>query len=104
MSTIGPGSIGSLNLAGSLAGAQTNRTDTKDAKARAAERTLQIDQEAMSSRDLDDVAETDRSADRDADGRRPYEASGRGPSEEPPRSPRAVDTEGELGASLDLDA
>ena len=111
MSVIGPGNIASLNLAGSLAGAQRTNAADGEQKADAADRRFQLDQRALSAKSLGDVAETDRSADRDADGRTPYQdaertvrADDKG-RDEPPRSLRAAaDAFGERGSQLDLEA
>ena len=116
MSAIGPGTLGALNLAGSLAGAQQSHAHTDRSKETGTQRAFQIDREVMSSHDLDDVAETDLSRDRDADGRMSYgrtpheetdegstetEDTGREQGQKPLRTPDAF---GERGLTLDLEA
>ncbi|MAG93102.1 MAG: hypothetical protein CMJ48_05070 [Planctomycetaceae bacterium] len=114
MSTIGPGSVGGFNLAGSIAG--TGRTDAADAKAKT-EATAQNSSSEIrerSEKTLQDVSDPELSADRDADGRMPFtmgssEHDAQQPAdEEPERGSRparhAHDANGELGGSLDIDA
>ena len=108
MSAIGPGTLGALNVAGSVAGAQQPQAHTDRAREESAQRAFQIDQQLLSSRDVDDVAETVLSRDRDADGRLPYEPSSQsspGDEEaEPKSSKRSPDAFGERGRALDLEA
>jgi hypothetical protein len=112
MSSIGPGSFGAINLAGSIAGAQVNRTDTNEVKADASARKFQIDQRSMAAQKLDDVAETDYSGDRDPDGRRSFQQPNDGASDEPQddatnqrsQSRRPADATGELGNVIDFEA
>ncbi len=114
MSTIGPGSIGALNLAGSFAGAQRTEADADRTKEAAAGRKFKIDQQAMSAHESDDVAETDLSADRDADGHYlPGERADQQTTDDraadaakqhADRMRRAADANGERGTALDLDA
>jgi hypothetical protein len=113
MTTIGPGSLGALNLVGSLAGAQRRDADVDRAKSESAERKFQIDQKAMSAHSLGDLAETELSSERDADGRLPYSEpqtrNGQGgeSAEHDSRSPqrrRSQDASGETGRLLDLEA
>ena len=111
MSAIGPGSIGALNLAGSLAGSQRNGAEADRIKSDAAERKFQIDQREMSAHSLDDVSETGLSADRDADGRQLHGESpeqGQTTDEMPSRPAKTLrrgqDALGERGRLLDLEA
>ena len=107
MSSIGPGNIGALNLAGSFAGARRGEVNTDRDKASSAEQKFKLDQQAMS---LDDVAETELSSERDADGRLPYtqmtppEAPSEEDQEQQSQPLPAPDAFGERGASLDLEA
>ncbi len=108
MSTIGPGPLGPVNLAGSVAGTQQSPSQADRATHEASQRNFQIDQRVISARDLDDVAETVLSRDRDADGRLPYEPE-RNPAETsepegPQRSQRAPDALGERGTRIDFEA
>lgn len=109
MSAIGPGTLGALNVAGSVAGAQQPQAHADRAREESAQRTFQIDQQLLSSRDVDDVSETALSRDRDADGRMPYEPPTGQPAAEdddrdskPPK--RSRDAFGERGRALDLEA
>ena len=109
MSSIGSANVGALNLAGSLAGTQRSEADADRVKADSADRKFQIDQQSLSARGMDDVAETDLSTDRDADGRLPYgqmsnpedavQSDGEHSSEH-----RNRDASGERGIALDLQA
>ena len=110
MSAIG-GNIGSLNIVGSLAGAQRNNAADGELKTAAAERQFQLDQKAMSAKSLGDVAQMDHSSDRDADGRMPYQAPERTPAaaeQDENKSRQSVrhapDALGERGCRLDLEA
>ena len=108
MSAIGPGTVGSLNLAGSLAGAQQTRAHGDRTKAEGSQRTFQIDQQTLSAHGLDDVAEAELSRDRDADGRLPYErqepGGSRDQSSRSSAQPQpAPDAFGERGRTLDLE-
>ncbi|HID22971.1 MAG TPA: hypothetical protein EYP14_11305 [Planctomycetaceae bacterium] len=108
MSAIGPGTLGALNVAGSAAGAQHSQAHVDRTREESAQRTFQVDQQLLSSRDVDDVAETLLSRDRDADGRLPYEPPAEGSAEDeettPPSSKRSPDAFGERGRALDLEA
>lgn len=109
MSVLGSSSIGGLNLAGSLAGAQRNNAGDDEVKATAADRKFQQDQKAQSAQSLGDVAQTDRSADRDADGRLPYHPHARpdardADNNEDGEQPVSADAFGERGRRLDLQA
>lgn len=110
MSTIGPGNIGALNLAGSFAGAQRSDAHTDRNKADSALQKFKVDQQAMAAHSADDVAEADLSHERDADGRLPY---GRTPrpdhldedsDERRNEWQRGADAFGDCGRSLDLEA
>lgn len=77
MSIIGPGSLGAINLAGSVAGAQRNAAaESGQLRETAGQRQSQADLKALASKSLDDVGETDQSTDRDADGRMPFDDGG----------------------------
>ncbi|NOX56811.1 MAG: hypothetical protein GXP27_20690 [Planctomycetes bacterium] len=108
MSAIGPGTLGALNVAGSVAGTQQPQAHTDRAREESAQRAFQIDQLLLSSRDVDDVAETALSRDRDADGRLPYEPQGQPSADdenaESKSSKRSPDAFGERGRALDLEA
>lgn len=110
MSILGPGNIGALNLAGSIAGTQRNGAAADREKEVAADRNNQINQQAQAAHNHEDIAETDLNADRDADGRLLYaEAPGSGEagetSEDAPKDPlRPTDAFGERGNTLDLEA
>ena len=111
MSTIGAGSIGVLNLAGSLAGAQRNNATADQARGDAAEKSFQIDKARLTAQSMGDISDPELSSDRDADGRLPYDA---------PRRPDAlaeegvdamkkapisvIDLSGERGRMLDIQA
>ena len=109
MSTIGPGSIGALNLAGSVAGSQRSNADKDETRATASERSSRIDHKKMSSESLDDVAEADLSPDRDADGQQPFndlptdELLSDESDDQQTKLPRGIDAAGERGTSLDLE-
>lgn len=108
MSTIGPGSFGPFNVAGSFAGAQRNNADADRVKETAAARAAQVDQQAAAAHG-NDVSEADLSSDRDADGRLPYvmdEAVERDEeaADDQEQSARVTDPEGERGLQLDLEA
>jgi len=110
MSSIGPGNIGALNIAGSFAGAQRTEAETNRSKAEAATQRGQVDPKSMSTEAVDDVAEADLSEERDPDGRMSY--GGSWTSDDSPdtsrdqtKQPDAVpDAFGERGNSLDLEA
>lgn len=111
MSSIGLTNIGvgAMNLAGSAAGTQSSTSDTDRVKQNAANQKANADRNAQSARALDDVAETDLSSDRDADGRQPYGRLSRpGLDEEGEESTaetlHAPDATGERGNTLDLQA
>ena len=114
MSAIGPGNIGALNIAGSFAGAQRTEAEADRTKEAAAGRKFKIDQQAMSAHGSDDVAETDLSADRDADGhylpgertdqQTADDRSADNAKQQADRIRRAADANGERGTTLDLNA
>lgn len=69
MSSIGSNNVGAFNLAGSIAGTQKNKSSqVNESKAEAAVQKFQLDQKTLAER-ATDVAATDMSSDRDADGR-----------------------------------
>lgn len=113
MSILGAGGLPALGLASSAAAGQQRSASLVDRdKADQAVQTLQSDQVRLSDRDLDDSIETDFShgqvADRDSDGRLPWQHSGNSAQQEkpaeddsPPR--RAHDSPDEKGATLDVE-
>lgn len=108
MSTIGTGGPGFLPIVGSAAGAagQQRVATTNQQHAEAAERKFAIDQQAQTDKALGDVAESEQSDERDADGRQPWSFSRRRPPAQPGAhtEPHAVDPDHERGATLDLEA
>lgn len=115
MSSIGPGSLGAINLAGSLAGAQRNTGDADRLKQSAAQRNASVDLNEKAAQSIQGIGETDESADRDADGRSPYDfvdgdehsaSDSEDPSRTttPPARLRAEDVDGNRGVHLDLEA
>jgi hypothetical protein len=117
MSVIGPGSLGAINLAGSVAGGvRTSGAETDRMQETGAQRTTESNVKALASRSLEDIGETDQSADRDADGRMPLGYSDAEETTEPlplgddnrPRDrhkhARAIDADGVRGRRLDLEA
>ena len=113
MSILGAGGMAALGLAGSAAAAQ-QRSGSKIDRDKADQdvQKLQADQIRLNNRDLDDSIETDFShgqvADRDSDGRLPWQNSG----ETTPQQPFAeeetsrrhpVDPLDEKGAALDVE-
>jgi hypothetical protein len=110
MSSIGITNLGAMTVAGSAAGTQSNAADTDEIKQNSANQKAVADRNVQSAKALGDVAETDLSSDRDADGREPFgvwRRPGRddgGHEEGRPDSPRVPDAAGERGNSLDLEA
>ena len=111
MSIIGTGNLGAINLAGSVAGAQQNsNAEANRLKEAAVQRNTKAALEDIAARSLEDVGETDESADRDADGRMPFGNSDSESLEHAdrlgePQMPRRIqDANGERGQRLDLDA
>lgn len=112
MSSIGPGSIGGINLVSSIAGSQRTNSDSDRLKESSADRKAVSDQKAISAHTAEDVAEAELSADRDADGRQSYSApddidehpsdSVAKRSDEPAHEP-IPDAFGERGGRLDLE-
>jgi len=115
MSTIGGMTAAGLNLAGSVAGAARPDAASDHAKSLTADHKAQLDRDAALAQD---VADTEFSADRDADGRQLYRrqspantppvesaAEDVAPHQAPSGPPRhAVDPFGDRGNSLDVDA
>ena len=111
MSTVGPGGIPSISIAQSMATSQ--RSDGPEAKADANAQALAFDQRSAAMGGTGDVADVDLSADRDADGRMPWQVAT--PTEKPEeetaenstsaslRKPLPPDPHGKLGQSLDLE-
>ncbi len=108
MSTIGTGNVAGMNLAGSIAGAQRNNAMTDRLKEAASDAKFQIDQNSLSSKALDDVAEASDQTERDADGRLPYSPTRQrqedGNSRQSHHSTSPRDVMGERGTTLDLEA
>lgn len=105
---IGPGSLGAINLAGSVAGSQRNAADADRVKERSAERNVQSDLKALAAKSLDDVGQADESHDRDADGRTPFGGNESPPTDvdesgRPSNHHRAGDPDGVCGRLLDLE-
>ena len=69
--SIGPGSIGGFQIAGSIAGTQSNSANADRIKAEQAARKAQIDQHQFAAGEQEEQ-DPDVSADRDPDGRLPY--------------------------------
>lgn len=108
MSAIGPGGMGSLPLAGSVAGTQSRAADLDRQKADAADQKWQADQLELSAKRLGDIAQSDGTGDRDADGRLPWmlNAAPAPPTEDGSSAspPRSRDADGASGGVIDLDA
>jgi hypothetical protein len=110
MSAIGGGSIGVLNLAGSIAGSQRNNATADQARSEAAEKSFQADVARMAAKAHGDVSDPDFSSDRDADGRMPYhetQRQGESSADEvavPVTCGRSIDLDGALGNAIDLQA
>jgi hypothetical protein len=113
MSSISATSTPAAQLAASASGAQRPEAIADRAAEAAAQQRVAADRKELSTRSLNDVDQTEGSADRDADGRR-YDAPEDVPPAEPeslsePAAPpdppvRARDAFGERGNRLDLDA
>lgn len=115
MSSIGPGNIGAVNIASSLAGTQKNNaSQTNSAKAESASRQFNVDLANFSEK-AQDVGQTDLTPDRDADGHEALGHHAEPPPEEttpeeesaqqqtsPQKIPRGEDFE--TGRVLDLEA
>ncbi len=99
MSAIGPGNLSALPLASSISGVQRSDPDRNESRAEAADRTRQADQLALSSRAMDDVAETGLSPDRDADGHLAYQP----PDEQSPKEDDEADQQRRRGMSDEID-
>ncbi len=114
MSILGAGGLPSLGLAGATAATQQRSASLADRdKADQDIQKLQSDQVRLNQRDLGDSIETDFShgqvADRDSDGRLPWQNSGGLPHQEQPAdeqspSQRVADSQDEKGATLDVEA
>jgi hypothetical protein len=106
--------MGPIGLPGAAAGSQQLPPSAESRiKAESAARKAQADQARLGTRDLDDSVETDFShgqvADRDPDGRLPWQAPGGQPDQQQPESEEAEpaagsDSQAETGRVLDLDA
>jgi hypothetical protein len=117
MSVIGPGTLGAINLAGSIAGGtRTSAGETDRLRESSSQRDAEANLQALAAQSLDDVAQADQTADRDADGRMPLGFADRESPAEPaefedddlPRGMRQrirpKDAEGVRGRRLDLEA
>jgi hypothetical protein len=111
MTAIGPTNLSAVHLAGSAAGALRNDGRAGEAQAEAAQQKQQVDRLTLSAQILDDVAQSDQSSDRDADGRSDADdgpplaqpqAREREDAAHTPRRP--TDADGDVGGRLDLDA
>jgi len=112
--SIGPSTPSGYSLPASIVGsASRNLNETSQARNEAAQQNVQAGQAKLSARDTEDVMETSLSADRDVDGRLPYELPSEGEQEEEGEGEnggelkephRNVDLEGERGGNLDLEA
>jgi len=117
MSTIGGMTAAGLNLAGSIVGSSRPEAASAQADAASADHKAQIDRDATLAQSPEDVADTQFSSDRDADGRQMY----RRRAAEPPVSvetaadpadvapspiarSHAADAFGDRGNALDIDA
>lgn len=109
MSTIGSGGAGIPPFVGSVAGAaaQQRVAGANQAAGEAAQRTFEAQRQQQLQQTVGDVAESDQTGDRDADGReawrwqQPGSAGGSSPAEARPHS---IDPDDERGRTLDLDA
>ncbi|MCH7988435.1 MAG: hypothetical protein IID46_04700 [Planctomycetes bacterium] len=113
MSVMGPGTLGSFNLAGSVAGSQRNNSGEDRVKETSADRKFQADQRTLSASSLEDVAETDLLSERDPDGRLLYSSQEQEQQDSLEisttdqsscQSGRNSDAFGERGISLDVEA
>ena len=113
MSVLGPGSLGSLNLASSVAGSQRNNSAEDRLKETSSDRKFQTDQRTLSVKSLQDVSETDLHSERDPDGRLLYSSEEQEEQEAPEsfttdqssrQSRRNSDAFSERGISLDVEA
>lgn len=109
MSTIGSGGAGIPPFVASVAGAaaQQRAAGSNQAAGEAARRTFEAQRQQQLQQTVGDVAESDQTGDRDADGReawrwqQPGAGGGSAPTEARPHS---IDPEDERGRTLDLDA
>lgn len=115
MSTIGPGNLGNINLAGSIAGAQRGDVSDERARAEAADRKSEQQIRDRHVTAAEDVSDPELSEDRDADGYLAYgghdapvdeESVSAEADETTDAAPKRAshDESGTLGKSLDLDA
>lgn len=117
MSTIGGATAAGLNLVGSIVGSSRPEAESDHGKASAASQKMQSDFDAALGESLDDIADAQFSADRDADGRQMYErpapdseASDESATDNAAESPtpinasHAADAFGDRGNALDIDA
>jgi flagellar hook-basal body complex protein FliE len=117
MSSIGAATAAGLNVVGSIVGSSRPDAATDHSKASAAQQKMQSDFDAKLGASLDDVADAQFSADRDADGRQMYERRAPGlhdaietATDDAPESStpisrnHAADAFGDRGNALDIDA
>jgi hypothetical protein len=117
MSSIGGATAAALNVVGSIVGSSRPDAATDHSKASAAQQKMQSDFDAALGGSLEDVADAQFSADRDADGRQMYERRAPGPqdatetatddaaeSPTPITKSHATDAFGDRGNALDIDA
>jgi hypothetical protein len=115
MSMIGGTTAASLNLVGSIVGSARPETVADHGKAASANQTAQIELNAATGESPDDIADTQFSKDRDADGRQMYQrrapdllASAETAADDAaaplPITSHAVDAFGDRGKALDIDA
>ena len=109
MSSIGPGSISGMNLAATFAAAQRTDRDADRKVGQAAEQQRVHDQADLAAASLEDVGESNSSADRDADGRQTFvippvnSAADQEDEEAEEKKPRASDPDEDRGRLLDLE-
>lgn len=110
MSSITPGGLSPVNLAGAIAVSHRAEVAANQRVEHAAQRNFAIDQVRLTERVTEDTTELESSSDRDADGHLGYHApAAEAVADDMPPSPvinepRAIDAEGERGQTLDLEA
>ncbi len=107
-------SVGPLGIAGSAAGSPLSQTRGADVEKAAQDtadqsRETQTSQRAEKASGIGETHEDEQASDRDADGRRPWEAGGQpkkppgdAPPDEPQAPPQSKDPTGQKGNQLDL--
>lgn len=106
MSSINSAGSGAYNLIGSIAGSQRNQGDSDRLKSDADGRRFSLDQNNMTEKNLGNVAGTESSPDRDANGRLPFDAQSAEHEEIPAHADfdAPEDADGLRGQTLDLQA